>query len=137
MTTFESITNNKFPKDERLCSRKSIEALFQGGDGIKSVSAFPLRAVFTAPLPAPPVEDVKTHILFSVSKRRLHHAVDRNRAKRQLREAWRLNRQIIPQDINLNIAILWLANSPQPTQLIHRKMKNLLYRISETCLQQH
>lgn len=75
-------------------------------------------------------------VLISVAKRHLRHATDRNRAKRQMREAWRLNRDIIPQELTLNIAFLWLADTPQPTPLIRRKMRNLLHRISELCSQQ-
>ena len=137
MTTSEDKTRNKFPKSQRLCSRKSIEALFQGGDGRKSVSAFPLRAVVE--IVKPTDEDVdsqprktgKHTVLVSVSKRKLRHAVDRNRAKRQMREAWRLNRDIIATNSNLNIAFIWQAETPQPTTLIERKMRNLLHRISE------
>ena len=130
MTISASKTRNKFSKQQRLCSKKSIEALFQGGDGRKSVSAFPLRAVFEAS-EKEECECDEIKILVSVSKRRLHHAVDRNRAKRQIREAWRLNRDILPQNHKFNIAFLWQADSPQETQLISRKMRNLLHRIAE------
>ncbi|MBQ7442247.1 MAG: ribonuclease P protein component [Bacteroidaceae bacterium] len=134
MTISASTTRNRFPKTQRLCSRKSIDALFQGGDGRKTVSAFPIRAVFMnneAGAGEPPMQ-----VLISVAKRHLRHATDRNRAKRQMREAWRLNRDIIPQELTLNIAFLWLADTPQPTPLIRRKMRNLLHRISELCSQQ-
>ncbi len=114
-----------FPKTERLCSRKAIEALFAGGN--RSFSAFPLRVVYRA------VPDTATQVMLSVSKRHFKHAVDRNRTKRQIREAWRLNRDILLEDGDpgLHIAFIWLADELQPSDLIHRKMKNLLHRVKE------
>ncbi|MBQ9284906.1 MAG: ribonuclease P protein component [Bacteroidaceae bacterium] len=149
-TSARSTRKNNFTKSERLCSRKAIEALFAGGN--RSCTAFPLRVVFrivsdeTATVPAG-LETVPAKILISVSKRHFKHAVDRNRAKRQLREAWRLNRYIITDGTSLkgqeatglschkaqslHIAFLWLADEPQSSELVQRKMKNLLHRIKE------
>lgn len=72
-------------------------------------------------------------MMVSVSKRHFKHAVDRNRTKRQIREAWRQNRDILLQggDPGLHIAFIWLADELQPSDLIHRKMKNLLHRVKE------
>ena len=115
---------NIFPKSERLCSRKAIEALFAGGN--RAFSAFPLRVVYKV------TDEPRTQVLISVSKRHFKHAVDRNRAKRQIREAWRLHRDIlIPHPSTLHIAFIWLADEPQPSDLVQRKMKNLLHRIAE------
>lgn len=123
---------NTFPKSSRLCSRKAIESLFSGNS--RSFAAYPLRVIYQ------PAADT-TQVLFSVSKRHFKHAVDRNRAKRQLREAWRLHRDILIGSIEpsapcshsrpLHIAFLWMADEPQPSELIQRKVKNLLHRIAE------
>lgn len=112
----------------RLCSRKAIEALFAAGG--RSLSAYPLRVVFRQV----ETDEVPIRVLISVSKRHFHHAVDRNRAKRQIREAWRLNKDILilqPSTPSLHIAFIWLADEPQPSELVHRKIKNLLHRIQE------
>ena len=85
------MTLRAFPKSERLCSRKAIEALFAGGN--RAFSAFPLRVVYRV-IPQVPSPSLSPQVLISVSKRHFKHAVDRNRAKRQIREAWRLNRDI-------------------------------------------
>lgn len=115
---------NTFPKSERLCSRKAIEALFAGGN--RAFSAFPLRVVYKV------TDEPCTQVLVSVSKRHFKHATDRNRAKRQIREAWRLNRDILsPQPPALHLAFVWLSDEPQPSELVQRKMKNLLHRIAE------
>lgn len=127
--------DNSFPKSERLCSRKAIEALFASGN--RAFSAFPLRAVYRSYLPEG-CQAGGIRVLISVSKRHFKHAVDRNRAKRQMREAWRLNRQVLTASMGamaaapaLDIAFIWLSDTPLPSALIHRKMRNLLHRIEE------
>jgi ribonuclease P protein component len=75
-----------FPKAERLKSRKQIDALFNGG---KSVSVFPVRAVYQFSVQGEP--GLKVGV--SASKRYFKKAVDRNRVKRLLREAYRLQKE--------------------------------------------
>ena len=75
-----------FPKAEHLCLRSDVEALFSPGSVSQTV--FPLRATFR--LVPYGGSGPRIQVLLSVSKRRLRHAVDRNRAKRQLREAYLL-----------------------------------------------
>jgi len=113
-----------FPKTERLCSRKDIKALFAGGN--RSFTAFPLRLVFKAS-----DNEATSQVLISVSKRHFKYAVDRNRTKRQIREGWRLNRDILPQHPTLHIAFIWLSDELKPTELVHRKIRNLLHRTAE------
>ncbi|MBP3829900.1 MAG: ribonuclease P protein component [Bacteroidaceae bacterium] len=116
-------TNKSFPKQQRLCSRKAIEALFAAGS--HSLSAYPLRVVFRE-------HTDSLRVMTSVSKRHFKHAVDRNRAKRQIREAWRLNHDILPPTTApMDIAFVWLSDQPQPSELVQRKMKKLLHRIDE------
>ena len=75
-------------KEERINSRLLIEKLF-GGGGSRAMSAFPIRMVymFGDDNSLPPAA-----MMVSVSKRRFKHAVDRNRVKRQIREAYRKNK---------------------------------------------
>ncbi len=124
-----------FRKAERLCSRKTVQALFVGGKAA-SLSAFPLRAVFMT------LDDScgssaatsNVQVLVSVSKRKFKHAVDRNRVKRQIREAYRLNKQLLLQHTTaptIAIAFIWLDNKHHPSALIHKRMTTLLQRIGE------
>lgn len=119
-----------FPKPEHLCSKADIEALFSAGS--HAATAYPLRAVYreTERTAGPAVE-----VLISVAKRRLHRAVDRNRAKRQLREAYRLNKHILTDRVaagrRLHVAFVWLADSPMDTRLVAARMQLLLHRIAE------
>jgi len=75
-----------FPKAERLKSRKQIETLFAKG---KSVSVFPVRAVYQFSA----AEEAGLKAGVSASKRHFKKAVDRNRIKRLLREAYRLQKE--------------------------------------------
>ena len=113
------------PKEERLCSRKALEKLFEGSN--KSIMAYPIRVVFQQ------TEETGTRIMVSVSKRFFKRAVKRNRIKRQLREAYRLNKHILkPATGGLNIAFLWISNDILPTQKVMDRMQNLLTKINES-----
>ena len=116
-------------KAERLCGKKAIDALFAGTDS-KSLSAYPIRIVFR------PTEEAGIRILVSVSKKRFRHAVDRNRVKRQLREAYRLNKHILASTEQstpgMDIAFIWLTDKHQPSDLITRKMIMLLEKIAQS-----
>ena len=112
-------------KEERLCSRKALEELFAGGR--PSVSDFPVRAVFR------PTDEPGVRIMVSVGKRYFKRAVKRNRVKRQLREAYRLQKELLqPLGGGLDIAFLWTSAELLPTEMVVRKMQNLLQRIHET-----
>ena len=121
---------NTLRKSERLDKKKVIEKMFAGGS--RSFSVFPLRVVYL------PVEELEApvSILVSVSKRRFKRAVKRNRVKRQIREAYRLNKQPLLQTLkehNLHIAIafIYLSDELTDSSLITERMKTALSRISE------
>lgn len=128
-----------FRKFERLTLKRDTDAIFSPGS--KSFSAFPLRAIYRAG----DFCDTEVKVLMSVGKRHFKHAVDRNRAKRQMREAYRLNKQILIAEVaarndaataaerkTLKVAFVWIADTSQSSELVARKMKNLLHRIAES-----
>lgn len=104
-------------------SRKLIEQLFAQNGGA-SAAAFPIRIVWKQL-----EEGAATQTLMSVSKRHLHHAVDRNRVKRQLRECFRQNSHILGST-PVAIAFIWLSDKHHDTATINKKMKRLLQRIT-------
>ncbi len=121
---------NRLRKPERLSRKKIIEKLFAGGS--RSFSIFPLRVVWL------PVEElnVQASLLVSVSKRRFKRAVKRNRVKRQIREAYRLNKQplleaLAEKDLRLALAFIYLSDELTDSAVIAEKMKIALARIVE------
>lgn len=84
----KGIIRNTFSKNEKLCSEKLISRVFADG---KSIVKYPLRAVYI-------IDDLKEgeeplcQVLVSVPKKRFKRAVKRNRIKRLIREAYRLNK---------------------------------------------
>lgn len=121
----DSLGSRCFPKEERLCSRKALEELFGGGH--RSVSAFPVRAVFMRS------EREGVRVMVSVSKRYFKRAVKRNRVKRQLREAYRLQKHLLmPLEGGLDVALLWTSPELMPTDVVFQKMQILLQRIHES-----
>lgn len=118
-------------KEERLNSRILIEKLFTGGS--KSLPVFPLRIVYMfvegEHLPS-------VSLLISVPKKRFKRAVKRNRIKRQIREAYRKNKQILTERLNesqkkMAIAFIWLDNELHSTQEVEAKIRKLLQLLSE------
>lgn len=128
--TAPTTLRHTFPKAEHLCLQRDIEALFSAGS--RSLSVFPVRAVFRS-VAADGGPRVK--VLVSVSKRKLRHAVDRNRAKRQLREAYRLRKHTLanalPEGMGLHVGLLWMAPAPQPSAAVGRAVSRLLHALTE------
>lgn len=120
-------------KEERICSKKLINELFTGNG--RSMTAFPLRVVF---MKRTIVDDQpRAAMLVSVPKRYFKHAVDRNRVKRQVREAFRRNKSIITQNLTndheaVAMAFVWLTDEKFPSSEVENRMVRLLTRISES-----
>lgn len=91
----------KYPKHEKLKSRKAIDALFSKG---KSVSKFPLRLVFDQQ----PIENGMIQMGVSVSKKHFKRATDRNYFKRVLRETYRQNKHLLLDKLNQPHAFMLL-----------------------------
>lgn len=121
---------NTLCKAERLNSKIVIEKMFTGGAS-HSFSVFPLRAVYMSV-----DKGVSVSILISVPKKRFKHAVDRNRVKRQIREAYRKNKAELEllletKGRKLAIAFIYLSDELIPSVELEEKVKVLLARIAE------
>ena len=123
-----------FRKRERLVSQRLIDELFGGGNS-RSLAAYPLRAVYLQ-------KERQDHhtslqLLISVPKKRFHHAVDRNRVKRQLREAYRHHKHILFDELNdhpetaLLLSFIWMEGRHLDSNHVDSRMHLLLQRIAE------
>ena len=121
-----------FRKQERIVSGRLIETLFGKGSS-QSLAAYPLRAVYMQ------TEHQEGHapvqILISVPKKRFKHAVDRNRVKRQVREAYRCHKQLLSDRVvegkELLIAFIWLSDRHCPTEEVEKRVVSILQRIAK------
>jgi ribonuclease P protein component len=117
-----------FRKDEILRKKKLIDRLFAEGGSffIYPFKIFWLLTPLDTPCPA--------QILISVGKRAFKHATDRNRIKRQIREAYRQNKQPLYEHLEKRqhqgvIAIIYTANVHLPSEDLEIKIKAALKRL--------
>lgn len=119
-----------FSKDERLHSKVLIEDLFANGD---SFFKYPFKVIVKKTSTG---EGFLARVLISVPKRTFKKAVDRNRVKRLIREAYRLNKNIVytnqsVEPFLLDIAFVYTAKSILSYQEIERKIILILQTIKK------
>ncbi|AKD05505.1 ribonuclease P protein component [Pontibacter korlensis] len=108
-----------------MCSKRLISLLFSKGS---SFNLYPLRFVYYTPQDLPPGQ---TQVLVSVSKRYFKRAVDRNRLKRQMREAYRLNKHMLyqrPDQAPRLLGILYIGKEKKTFHSIQKKLISGLER---------
>lgn len=96
-----------YPKHEKLKSKTTIDLLFSEG---KSVSKYPLRLVYV-PVALENEERLKMGV--SVSKKYFKKAVDRNYYKRVLRECYRLNKQLLLENMDQPYAFMFFYQTKE------------------------
>lgn len=115
--------NFTFKKEEKLKKLKEIDRLFKEGN---SFHIYPLRWVWVSTK-----ESIQTfsptQVAVSVSKRKFKLAVDRNRVKRLMREAWRLNKHSLHEKINdgehYSMMLIYTGNKKEPLRYITKRLK--------------
>lgn len=112
-----------FPKSERLYKEKEIQELFEKGS---SFYLFPFKVVYTAG------KDPVHQVLISVSSRNFKRAVDRNLIKRRVREAYRLQKEIISTHPQKGIfSFIYTAKDILPFAEIKNKLFLVLEKIKK------
>ena len=117
----------RFSKNEKLKSRKTIEQLFAAG---KSFSNFPFRILWM-------LNETASETLqagFAVSSKHFKKAVDRNRIKRLMREAYRLQKNEFQGQLKKNkkcvaVFFIYVGNELPEYELIFEKTGNVLKRL--------
>ena len=117
--------NNTLGKTERLKSKKLIKKLFEEGVSIKN---FPFRLVYIT-TEKPPIKSS-----FSVPKRNFKKAVDRNRIKRLIKEAYRLEKKNLFKTLSFNsVFMITFLGKKEPTfSETQKKIGELLKLFIET-----
>lgn len=119
-----------FKKEERVTGKKRIETLFAHG---RSFISYPFRIVFytyeCAAAPAP------VSILISIPKKRLKRATDRNRMKRLVREAYRLNKtlfrdDLLPENHRMDVAFIYVKDELAGYEVVEKSVCKSLREIS-------
>lgn len=127
-------------KIEKLRSEIAIGQLFDRRDSAAvSVMAYPLRAVWRVnPSRLAAMQDPGRkaascpQFLVSIPKKKLRHAVDRVQMRRRVREAYRLNRHLIPSDLTIDIAFIYIPTTLTPYADIEKSVIRILTRISQS-----
>ena len=128
-------------KRERMVSQKLIDTLFgacpakQGLEsrGSQSMAVYPLRAVYMRKVRAR--DDAPVQVLVSVPKKHFKHAVDRNRIKRQVREAFRQHKELLYEALTeheqLLLAFIWLSDEHRSSRDVESRVVGLMQRVAE------
>ena len=128
------MTKFRFRRGERLKSRKMIEQLFAGAN---SASRFPLLLLWKEMEPeAENTQAYPVQFTASVSKRKFKKAVDRNFIKRRVREAYRLNKHLLYENLpeqagQLAFMIIFTGKKLEDCDRVDKSMKKLLQKFLE------
>ena len=122
---------NTFPKKEHLYGEKVIENLHTTGS---SFLVYPLRVVYLNV--SQPDEQIPVRVMIGVSKKKFKKAVDRNRAKRLMREAYRLNKCslvsiIKKEEVKIYLSFQYIADEMLTFDEISTKMQKALDRLTK------
>jgi len=120
----------KFHKTERLKNHHLLTALFKTG---KSFSAYPLRVVYV-PITEPGTSPAE--FALSAPKKKFPNAVDRNRLRRQIREAYRLHKHLLYEDLRskdqrIALMVMYVAKEEKPYNEIEQAMKRIIKRLKK------
>ena len=113
---------NTLGKQERLKSKKLIEKLYAEGDSVKT---FPLRMMYVQ---TAHTSDFPCQLGVSVAKKNYKLAVDRNRLKRLMRETYRLQKQIVYNNLEepYVFMISYIGREEIKYEDLYLKMEKLL-----------
>lgn len=120
--------DNSFRKEERLCLKRRFELLLRDG---RSFFLYPFRVIYLENAFQP--VNCPVQVAFAVKKKQFRRAVWRNRIKRRCREAYRLNKHALYENLeagnrNLLVLFVYSADTILRYEEIARKMILILNR---------
>ena len=126
------------PRSERIRSLKAIRRLFSEGRG---GFVYPIRYMAlssdSARSEESKSEERGVEVLFSVPKKFHKRANKRNLLKRRMREAYRLNRQLLVEKLGtqakeLDLALIYSAKELHSYKTIENVIRKVLEQVSAT-----
>lgn len=126
------------PRSERIRSLKAIRRLFSEGRG---GFVYPIRYMAlssdSAQSEESKSEERGVEVLFSVPKKLHKRANKRNLLKRRMREAYRLNRQLLVEKLGaqakeLDLALIYSAKELHSYKTIENVIRKVLEQVSAT-----
>jgi len=125
-----------FPKRQRKLSLRVLTDLHQNG----SVLFHHPYKIFYRIYPSPAGVHSEPKIVISIPKRNIKRAVDRNRIRRQIREAFRLkssvlNKELSTSNVSIDLLCLYLPNEHIATSVFFSKMESLLAHLARLVTQ--
>lgn len=122
------VRRNTFPKEEHLYGQTAVDMLFRKG---KSFLAFPVKVTYLVT-----TDEMPVRCMVVAPKKKFKHAVDRNRVKRQLREAYRKNKHALvdwatSHEQQLHFSMVYVGDRLMPSSVVERKIKVALEKLQE------
>ena len=118
--------NYRLPKSERLHADKLIKELFNEGS---SFFLYPFKVQFFVKKDQ---GSGTSQVLFSVSKKKIKKAVGRNFVKRRMREAYRLNKALIPSTApEMSIGLIYVSSDLMEFSDIQAKITLALKKLAK------
>ena len=110
------------PRNKSLKSTKIIDSLFANGE---TIIAYPIRLVYKKNIT---LNNQNIQVSFTVPKKKIKNAVDRNYIKRLMRESFRKQQH---QPNLKNIAMMWIyLDKKKPNhKTIHKSVEQIINQI--------
>lgn len=122
--------DNSFGREQKLKGKKAVSEIFNGPKS--SVNSFPFRAFYSISMSDNPVAQFG----ISVPKKKFKRAVDRNRIKRLVKEAIRLNNSDLKIELGnqkaaIKVMVVCNCKEIPNYNLVEVKIKEILKRLAD------
>ncbi|MFI3320143.1 MAG: ribonuclease P protein component [Rikenellaceae bacterium] len=119
---------------ERLRSLSGIKELFSQGE---SGFVYPLRYVWRVKSAESETEETNVAVLFTVSKKFHRRANKRNLLRRRVKEAYRLQKEIVVGKVDstkeIELALIYSTKEAHTYKTIRNAVRKILEHISTSC----